>query len=217
AYGVWETRNFRRMKGVADELSAQLMRKEIEIGRLATVDELTGLYTRREFDRKLELEFARSKRHAHALSLMLIEVDDITTLGEGVGSLNKGYLMSEVSAILRGTLRANDTGCRYTNEVLALLLPETVEANALAVATRLRDAVGKRDFLVHIAPKVRLTVSQGIATLRDEFEAPDALVRAAETALVDARTQGIDRIATYAPKTAPDAPDTGTGPFRLAS
>ncbi|HEY8172780.1 MAG TPA: diguanylate cyclase, partial [Dehalococcoidia bacterium] len=126
AYGVWETRNFRRMKGVADELSAQLMRKEIEIGRLATVDELTGLYTRREFDRKLELEFARSKRHAHALSLILIEVDDITTLGESVGSLSKGYLMSEVSAILRGTLRANDTGCRYTNEVLALLLPETV-------------------------------------------------------------------------------------------
>jgi diguanylate cyclase (GGDEF)-like protein len=196
-YAVWESRNERSIQGKAQELSAQLVRKEIEIGRLATVDELTGLYTRREFEDFLRLEIERARRHGREASLLLIEIDDIVELGEQVGSISKGYLLSEVSGILRSQLRTNDLGCRFSNDTLALLLPETGREQALVVAGKLRAAVDKHEFLGHLdGSTVRLTVSQGIATgrhARDEHE----WTRAAENALCDARAGGFDQVRVY--------------------
>lgn len=196
-YATWENRNYSRVKGMADELSAQLVRKEIEIGRLATVDELTGLFTRREFEETLRLEFERARRHTRGLSLILIEIDDIAELGERVGSLSKGFLLSEVSAILRTQLRANDAGCRYTNESLAWVLPETSEAQAVTVAEKLRGLVAAHEFLGQLAGGVELTVSQGIATATPSMEGSERLQRAAESALASARASGFNRIEVH--------------------
>jgi diguanylate cyclase (GGDEF)-like protein len=196
-YATWENRNYTRVKGMADELSAQLVRKEIEIGRLATVDELTGLFTRREFEETLKLEFERARRHTRGLSLIVVEIDDIAELGERVGSLSKSFVLSEVSAILRTQLRANDAGCRYTNESLALLLPETGEAQAVAVAQKLQALVAGHKFLGQLAGGVELTVSQGIATMVPGMERGERLQRAAEAALATARSAGFNRIEVF--------------------
>jgi diguanylate cyclase (GGDEF)-like protein len=147
SYFIWESKNLRTAHQRADELSAQLVRKEIEIGRLATVDELTGLYTRREFDEMIRLEWERWRRHGRPFALLLLEIDDILELGESFGSLNKGFLISEVSAIFKHIVRANDVGCRYSNDSLAMLLPETDAAQARVLADRIRATVEQQEFL----------------------------------------------------------------------
>ena len=146
-YFLWESRNARNAKMRTEELSAQLVRKEIEIGRLSTVDELTGLYARREFDEIIRLEFERYRRHQREMSLLILEIDDIAELGEHVGSLGKGFLLAEVSAILKHALRTIDLGCRYTNDSLAMLLPETDAAKARIVAGKVQAAVSQHEFL----------------------------------------------------------------------
>jgi diguanylate cyclase (GGDEF)-like protein len=200
AYIAWEVRNVREAEGRASELSAQLMRREIEIGRMATVDELTGLATRREFDESIRLECSRTQRHRRELSLILLEIDDIAELGENVGKLSKGYLLSEVSGILRDLLRTNDLGARYTNDCLALLLPETAEKQAAVVAAKIRASVAAHQFLGQLGDKaVSLTVSQGIACLASAVDGADALMRAAEQALCEARADGFGQVHVYQP------------------
>ncbi len=108
AYIAWDTYQSRDSRMAVSDLSAQLVRKEIELDRMSTVDELTGLYTRHHFDENARLEYKRSERYSRALSLLLLEVDDLVALGENVGKLSKGYLLSEIGAILRTSLRVND-------------------------------------------------------------------------------------------------------------
>ena len=195
AYFLWESRNARELKQRTDELSAQLIRKEIEIGRLSTVDELTGLYSRREFDDMIRLEFERYRRHKHPMSFLIIEIDDIAELGEHVGSLGKGFLLAEVSAILKHALRTIDLGCRYTNDSLAMLLPETDAAKARVVAGKIQAAVSQHEFLGQMQDgKLKLSVSQGIAVAGDAFKTHTDLMKTAEQALGEARGQGFDQV-----------------------
>ena len=205
AYFLWETRNARDAKQRTDELSALLIRKEIEIGRLSTVDELTGLYSRREFDEMIRLEFERYRRHKHSVALLILEVDDIAELGEHVGSLGKGFLLAEVSAILKHALRTIDLGCRYTNDSLAMLLPETDAEKAAIVAGKIQAAVSQHEFLGQRQDgRLKLSVSQGIAVAGPNFQTHTDLMKTAEQALYEARVRGFDQVQIVdAPHAAP--------------
>lgn len=194
-YVIWETRNARHATTTTGELSAQLIRKEIEIGRLSTVDELTGLYTRREFDEMIRLEFERFRRHKRESSFLILEIDDIAELSDHLGQLGKGFLLAEVSAIIKHALRNIDLGCRYTNDTLAVLLPETNAAQARIVAGKIQAAVSKREFLGQRQDgKLKLTVSQGIAVAGPAAKSHVDLMRAAEQALAEARASGYDQV-----------------------
>jgi diguanylate cyclase (GGDEF)-like protein len=195
AYIIWETRNAREARQRTDELSAQLIRKEIEIGRLSTVDELTGLYSRREFDEMMRLEFERYRRHKREMAFLILEIDDIAELGEHVGSLGKGFLLAEVSAILKHALRTIDLGCRYTNDSLAMLLPETDGAKARVVAGKIQAAVSQHEFLGQREDgKLKLSVSQGIAVVGPGVKTHVELMKTAEQALAEARASGFDEV-----------------------
>jgi diguanylate cyclase (GGDEF)-like protein len=212
AYMAWERRGSGETRGVVSQLSAQLVRKEIEIDRMSSVDELTGLSTRHNFNESVRTEYKRAERYKRPFVVILVEVDDLTELGEQVGKLSKGYVLSEVGAILRTMLRASDLGCRYAPDTLALLLPETEVSEARVVADRIRGLVAAHDFLGHrTSEAVKLTVSQGIAVAPDAaFTSHMDLLRAAEAALATARTLGYDRVAAY------EAADMPLGEQKLA-
>ena len=185
-----------RTRGAVSELNAQLIRKEIELDHLAGVDELTGLYTRRQFDDQARLEAERSRRYHRPLALLLFEIDNLQGLGERVGRLGRGYLMSQVSEILRTRLRVNDIAGRYSPDVLALMLPDAGEAQALSVADKIRGQVQVNSFMGEPYEKpVRLTLSIGIAVLpRDDIETYADLERSAERALSTAKAAGYDSL-----------------------
>jgi diguanylate cyclase (GGDEF)-like protein len=190
SYVIWETRNARGARDQSSELSAQLVRKELEIGRLSTVDEMTGLYSRRAFDDLLRIEVDRFKRHKRPASLLLVAIDDHSASGEPVGRLNKGLLLAELSSIAKDVLRTTDLGCRYTNESLGYLLAETDAAQADLVAGKLRAAVEAHEFAADDGRVGGFSVGQGIAVLSSAVSSAVELTRAAERALADARSEG---------------------------
>jgi len=196
AYIGLEIRKERHVEGAVSELNAQLVRKEIQIDRLSTVDELTGLNTRHHFDENLGPEFKRAERYGHPLSLLLIELDDLPELGAQSSKLSKNYLLSEIGSILRSRLRAHDIGCRYGAATLAVLLPETNATQACAVAGKVRSLLATREFFGRrFGATIGLSVSQGIAVAPVKaVNSPELLVRAAEEALRDARAAGCDQV-----------------------
>jgi two-component system cell cycle response regulator len=76
-----------------------------------------------------------------------------------------------------------------------MILPHTDGAMAMRVAERLRNAVREFVFLEDESPK-RVTVSAGVATYPsfDDVDSVDALVRAADMALYEAKHRGRDRV-----------------------
>jgi diguanylate cyclase (GGDEF)-like protein len=215
AYVAWETRNVRLASSIADELNAQLLRKEIELGRVSTLDELTRLFSAREFERSLRLEFERRRRYGRDLSLLLLDADQVT--GASETPMSKTYVLSEVASVFRKILRANDIGGRVTHDRLGLLLPETDEIRAQLVADKIRAVVGSHEFLgAGVDGAMRVRVSAGIAVADDEFETPDELMSAAETALGEAIAAGNNHVSTYQ-RPRPSDDDGEAEPYRLAS
>lgn len=185
-----------RTRGAVNELNTQLLRKEIELDHLSSLDELTGLYSRRQFDEQARLEFERAQRYRRPLALLLIEIDDLNMLGERLGRLGRGYLMSQVSEILRARLRVNDIGGRYNQDMLGLLLPDSGEGQALAVADKIRSQVAVNSFMGEPYDNpLRLTLSIGIAIAPHEAMKNYAdLEKAGEEALYTARASGYDSL-----------------------
>jgi diguanylate cyclase (GGDEF)-like protein len=213
AYAAWESRNLRRAAIIADELNTQLVRKEIELGRLSALDELTRLYSRREFDNILRAEFERRRRYGRDLSLLLLDADHVAEFHDG--STSKTYLLQEVATIFRQVLRANDVGGRVTPERLGLVLPETDEIRAQLVADKIRAAVGRHEFIGMLADGgTRVTVAAGIAMASDDFDSAEEFFAAAEAALGEAIVAGYNQVRVY--RRVEIKPES-SGPFSLAS
>jgi len=196
AYIAWDLRRERDVEGTVKELSTQLVRKEIQIDRLSTVDELTGLPTRQHLEENLELEWQRAQRFGRTLALLLIQLDDASEPGVQSNKLSKNYLISEVGAIVRSTVRAHDIGCRYDAQTLAVLLPETNGTQACVVAGKIRSQLTTHEFFGRrFGAAIGLTLSQGIAVAPGtDVDSPEALLHAAEAALLDAKAAGYDQV-----------------------
>ena len=188
-----------RARGRVSELNAQLIRKEIELDHLSATDELTGLVARRPFDEHVRLEFERTRRHRRPVALLMFEVDDLQGLGERVGRLGRGFLLSQVSDIIRARCRVNDIAGRYSPEVLALLLPDSGETQAVAVADKIRGEVQVNSFMGEpYSSPLRLTLSIGVAVApHDDIKSPEHLRRAAEQALYAAKGAGFDALCVH--------------------
>lgn len=194
AYVAWETRNLAVARRSADHLAFQLVGKEVALNRFAPVDDLTGLYTRREFERFVKIEFERFRRHRRPAAILLVEIDEIAQIAERIGALNKGLLIAELGAILKRILRSIDLGCRYTENTLAVLLLETNREQASVVTGRVREAVAKCDFFRGEDGQPGWTVAQGVAIFEPSAGTHHDCLRAAEQALAEARAVGFDQI-----------------------
>jgi diguanylate cyclase (GGDEF)-like protein len=96
--------------------------------------------------------------------------------------------------------RPGDIAARYGGEELALLLPGTTHAGAMALAERITQAV--RDLgIVHAGSQHGIvTISAGVESLvpARDLDQPPALVEHADLALYAAKRAGRDRVFSYA-------------------
>lgn len=164
-------------------------RKEIE--RLAVTDDLSGLYNRRYFFKKLDEEFERTRRYGQKLSLIIIDIDHFKTVNDRYGHQAGDAVIREVAQIIKSSCRESDTAARYGGEEFAVILPSTAEDGAVSLAEKLRMKVSDcrvngYDFIV--------TISLGISILTPEDAySPTTLIYDADNALYRAKEEGRNR------------------------
>ena len=91
-------------------------------------------------------------------------------------------------------IRPDDRFGRYGGEEFLLLLPDTEGGAAQRMLDRLRSIIADLDWSA-FSPGMRVTISAGVVTLRDNDTADTFLVRA-DNALYSAKAQGRNRIVT---------------------
>ncbi|MDQ3927896.1 MAG: GGDEF domain-containing protein, partial [Chloroflexota bacterium] len=176
-------------------------RAEETLRHLATRDELTGLYNRREMGFVLQAELARARRYNHFLSLMIIDLDRFKMVNDTYGHQVGDEVLSEIATLVQQNIRAGDSAARYGGEELAVILPETTASGAFKVAERIRQAVAAQPFArprggTRTLP-VRMTISTGIGCFPSDGDNQDALIVAADRALYKAKEDGRNRTAMY--------------------
>jgi diguanylate cyclase (GGDEF)-like protein len=185
-----------------------LIRNSELLERLATTDSMTGLYNRRHFLSLAKAEWSRFQRYQRPLSMLMIDIDHFKSVNDRYGhAVGDEAIVSVATACLHNKRNPDVVG-RLGGEEFAVLLPETDSAQAEIVAERIRERVAGHFLSVH-SVQFKLTISIGFATAAVSMSGIDALMRAADTALYQAKQGGRNRVARW------PLPEAGT-PRRAA-
>ncbi len=162
---------------------------------LTSIDEVTGLYNRRQFELFGRGEWSRFQRNLRPLSLLIVNVDQFKDVNGRFGQEAGDGILKLVAQACNSVRREVDIVARIDVSEFALLLPETDEAEARLVAERLRDLV--RDSAPNGGDQHQdLTVCIGIATSSLSMSGIETLMKRSDGALYSAMRLGHDRVAT---------------------
>ena len=161
---------------------------------LAVIDELTGLYNRRYFERHLSLMLAKAREQDRDMAVMLLDMDFFKAVNDTHGHDVGDAVLREFAMRLRRNIRGVDLACRFGGEEFVVLMPDTEFRQAQGVAERVRMAVAERDFDVGTARGLELTVSVGVALNESAFDTPESLLKRADVALYRAKHEGRNRV-----------------------
>lgn len=181
-----------------------LVRNAELLEKLATVDSMTGLYNRRHFLTLAEAEWSRFQRYQRPLSMLMIDIDHFKSVNDRYGHAVGDEAIVSVATACQQSKRNSDVVGRLGGEEFAVLLPETDSAQAAVVAERIRERVAGHFLSVHNI-QFKLTISIGSATATLSMSGVDALLRASDEALYQAKAGGRNRIVQWSP-TEPEAP-----------
>jgi len=195
-----------RIKRLNDHLVS--VRKKLE--RLSVYDELTGLYNYRHLHTRLQEEFKRAERYHGPLACVVVDVDNLRGHNERGGQALGDAILRGVADSLRRCVREVDVVARYGGEEFLVILPSTPIAGAMAVAERIFREIRGRVFGDTSAnASTRATVSLGVATYpSQDINTKEALLRAADTAITNAKREGGNRIGVFQQRNTMYTPDT---------
>jgi diguanylate cyclase (GGDEF)-like protein len=164
---------------------------EDEAGR----DPKTGLLNMRIFERELERLCAGGTTFARPLSLLVVDLDHLREINNRFGHLAGDAVIAAVARLIVGQLRPSDRAARFGGEEFVVAIPDIEPAQALAVATRLREAVAATVFEAEDPFfRTRATVSIGVAHAPADATRPRELLHAADLALLQAKLLGRNQV-----------------------
>lgn len=176
--------------GVVAVLTRALRRALEHERRLARVDPLTGALNGRSFFELVEREVARSRRNGQPLTVAYLDLDGFKSVNDTHGHAAGDSVLKEVSAALSSGTRPNDAVGRLGGDEFAVLFPETDAAAATNPLNRIRASVRRYSDRTGYA----VSASVGAATFLRPPEDVNALLRAADELMYEAKNAGKDRI-----------------------
>lgn len=169
--------------------------------RLATTDELTGLFNRRYFLGRWESLYRRAKRLGHPLACLMIDVNRFKLINDLFGHSAGDHVLKQIAEELRRSFRQSDILARFGGDEFVAALPETTPDQAASVADKLRQlGVQGPD-----ATPVRLSVGVGYLH-RDE--SPQDILQQADADLYASRNVAL-KMASPASSATTTAEDNG--------
>lgn len=172
------------------------------LAKLSAEDALTQIANRREFERRLGIEWNRARRDRQPLALIMVDVDCFKNFNDHYGHPAGDACLQQIAAALRSIpKRPADLVARFGGEEFVALLPATSLEDAAELAEQMRQAIVDLQ-IPHATSRVApgVTASFGVAVIQPSMrEDLSELVAAADAALYDAKEHGRNRIAVHAP------------------
>jgi diguanylate cyclase (GGDEF)-like protein len=197
---AYDSNQIRMIETFATQTSAAienaLLFKQKE--RLAITDGLTGLFNHRYFSELAEKELSRAVRYQKPLSFIMIDLDFFKQVNDNFGHLKGDQILQQISKNCLKILRKIDIISRYGGEEFCVLLPETDIKEAVAVAERLREAIGSSQ-LVTKEGVVKVTGSLGVSSLGMCEPEIKNLIDCADKALYEAKKTGRNQVKVFKP------------------
>ena len=168
----------------------ELQSVKTKMERLAHTDELTNMYNRRFFIKRLGEEFERVRRHGSVMSVLVFDLDHFKRVNDTFGHDLGDAVLVAISEVVNRIKRSTDITCRLGGEEFALLLPETDKIGAINLAQRLRRGIQDYPYKSKTNKDIQVTASIGVATVTPQTREPESILKIADRALYKAKDGG---------------------------
>ena len=180
---------FSKLKMELDKATANAKELEEELN----IDQLTGAYNRRAYEKKVGEEMDRFSRYGTTFSLLMIDADKFKDINDKYGHAIGDKCLKEIIKRTIPQLRANDMLARWGGEEFVVLMPETPLSGARDAAEKIRRTIGKIEF-VYREETVKVTVSIGLSEVQKNDETHQQVFERADIALYQAKKNGRNQV-----------------------
>jgi diguanylate cyclase (GGDEF)-like protein/PAS domain S-box-containing protein len=162
----------------------------------ATHDELTDIYNRREFERRLAAlldEGVCDPRDHPGHSVMFLDLDQFKVVNDTCGHSTGDELIRQVCSVLKKTLRSSDIVARLGGDEFGVVLPHCAGAHAWQLAESMREAIAAIRF-TGAGCVVQTSVSIGLVADAASLSCVKEVMKAADVACYMAKKKGRNRV-----------------------
>ena len=139
----------------------EIQEKEDILDRLASYDEMTGLYNKRMGIILLQQEFEKSKRSNELLTVCFIDADGLKIINDSLGhKIGDEYIKTIANSIQKG-LRKSEAAFRYGGDEFVIIICGDIK-DAKITMSRILHIIAEND-----TPQVKHSISTGFAQLKD--------------------------------------------------
>ncbi|RUO36021.1 hypothetical protein CWE13_10810 [Aliidiomarina shirensis] len=175
---------------VADSMQLNLLNEQLadankNLEKLASFDDLTGIFNRRRMEERLESEVKAAQRYNKRFGILLFDLDKFKSINDTYGHNIGDQILEQVCAAVTGTLRDTDKFGRWGGEEFLIIAPETGMPELMLFAERVRAAV--ENMKHENLPEV--TISIGVAEFKGDKRWDDMIDRA-DKAMYRAKENG---------------------------
>jgi diguanylate cyclase (GGDEF)-like protein/PAS domain S-box-containing protein len=171
---------------------------ECEMTRLAQEDPLTRLPNREMFNELLENSLTQCKRHNESLLLFYLDLDHFKQINDNLGYEAGDKLLVEIARRLQQFVRKTDMIARLGGDEFAVLMPNRCElSEASRIAEELIRLLEVPNLLDNVLDTTSFSI--GIVTYPEAGNTSEQLLKAADTAMHHAKTQGRNNFQFYEP------------------
>jgi diguanylate cyclase (GGDEF)-like protein len=174
-------------------MAEEFYRKELR--DIANIDEMTMVFNYRYFQEALRKHFKECREKGDYLALLFIDVDDFKKVNDVFGHFTGDEVLKDVAKLICDNVRDGDVVSRYGGEEFTVLLPGKDEGMAIAIAERIRTAIGNNSIKHEsFAESLNVTVSIGVSVFPDKALTMEELLKNADKALYEAKGKNKNRV-----------------------
>jgi len=177
---------------VMDHLISVWREDERNLYEAAQFDSLTGAYTRGFAVAVMQRALLRASEDDRPLAVLMVDLDHFKRINDAHGHARGDIVLKQTTRAIQSTLRADDIVGRFGGEEFVVLLPGADLRQAMGAAERCRVAV--EGMKIPGAPYLAVTASVGVAAFPDHGDELDGLLKASDTAMYEAKSNGRNRI-----------------------
>jgi len=170
------------------------LREELRLQSI--LDPLTGLFNRRYFEKTLEREVSRAKRHERPVCVFMLDVDYLKGYNDQFGHAAGDALLHEIGYFLKKHVRGEDVACRYGGDEFTIVLPDASLSNAQQRAEELCAGIKDQNIPFQDKRLQGSSVSIGVACFPMHGMSAGNILKAADTALYAAKEAGRNCVRT---------------------
>jgi diguanylate cyclase (GGDEF)-like protein/PAS domain S-box-containing protein len=181
---------------VAEHLALALssLRLREKLQQQAIRDPLTGLFNRRYLTESLERELRRAQRRESEVGIIMLDLDHFKQINDNYGHDVGDAFLRTLGEYLQKHVREEDIVCRYGGEEFTLILPEATLERARERAEQLCEGIARLTVQYENQSYGNISASFGVAAFPQQGTTPEAVLKAADAALAQAKLEGRNRV-----------------------